>query len=144
MKPGKDFIGVGVGAHIINDKNQILLMKRNKNCRNKAGYWTIPGGRVELFQEVEEALKREIKEELGIDIEIIQLLSVTNDIIKEEEQHWVSPQFLCKITNGTPANLEPQKCDEIAWFDLDKIPEKITNTTADGLKHLRLLKENFR
>ena len=115
-------------------------MKRNKNCRNKAGYWTIPGGGVDFFENVEEALKREMKEELGIDIEIIQLLSVTNDIIKDESQHWVSPQFLCKIINGIPTNLEPHKCEEITWFDLDKVPEKITNTTADGLKHLKILK----
>ena len=140
MKKGKDFIGVGCGAHIINGNNQILLMKRNKNCRNKAGYWTIPGGGVDFFENVEEALKREMKEELGIDIEIIQLLSVTNDIIKDESQHWVSPQFLCKIINGIPTNLEPHKCEEITWFDLDKVPEKITNTTADGLKHLKILK----
>jgi len=93
-----------------------------------------------MFERVEDALRREIKEELGIEIEIIQMLSVTNDIIEEENQHWVSPQFLCKIVGGEPQNLEPHKCDEIKWFSLDKVPEKITNTSADGLARLHSLK----
>jgi ADP-ribose pyrophosphatase YjhB (NUDIX family) len=137
MEPGIDYVGVGCGAFIINEKNQLLLLKRNKKCRNKAGYWTIPGGRIEFFEKIEDALKREIKEELDIDIKIIKLLSVTNDIIKEENQHWVSPQFLCKIVKGTPKNLETDKCDEIKWFDINNMPDKLTNTTTDGLKHLK-------
>jgi ADP-ribose pyrophosphatase len=137
MQKGKDFIGVGCGAHIINDNNQILLLKRNENCRNKAGYWTIPGGGVEYSEKVEDALKRETKEELGIGIEILRLLSVTDDIIEEEGQHWISPQFLCKITTGEPKNLEPEKHDEMRWFDLDNLPDKITNTTKDGVGHLK-------
>ncbi|MBT5029747.1 NUDIX domain-containing protein [archaeon] len=137
MKRGIDFIGVGCGAHIINENNQILLIKRNKNCRNKANHWSIPGGGINFFEKIDEALKREIKEELGIDIQIIQLISITDDIIKEENQHWISPQFLCKIIKGTPINLEPHKCEEIRWFDLDKIPENITNTTKDGLNFIR-------
>lgn len=137
MIKGKDYIGVGCGAHILNENNQILLMKRNKNCRNKAGFWSIPGGGVRPFDTIEETLKREIKEELGVDIEIIRLISVTNDIIKEENQHWVSPQFLCRIIKGVPKNLEPHKSEEIKWFDLDNLPDKLTNTTIDGIKRLK-------
>jgi len=143
MKPDVDYIGVGCGAFILNEKNQILLSKRSKKSRNKAGYWTIPGGRVEFFEKVEDALKREIKEELGIDIKIIKLLSVTNDIINEENQHWISPQFLCKIVKGTPKNLEPKKCDEIKWFDIDNLPDKLTNTTMNGLKYLKIAYKNW-
>ena len=136
MKKGKDYIGVGCGAHILNDKKQILLMKRNSNCRNKVGYWGVPGGSINLFEKVEDGLKREIKEEVGIDIEIITLISFTDDIILDENQHWVSPQFLCKIIAGEIQNLEPHKCDDIQWFDLDKLPEKLMNTTKEGIKHL--------
>jgi len=137
MKKGKDFVGVSCGAHILNEKNQILLMKRTKECRNYAGYWSVPGGGVEFFEKVEDAVKREVREELGVEIEIIKLLSVTNDIIEDEGQHWVATQFQCKIVSGTPTNLEPDKCDELKWFDLDKIPEKITLVTADGVEHLK-------
>lgn len=131
MIPGKDFVGVGCGAVILNDKNQILLMKRGKECRNKAGFWTIPGGRVELFETFQDAIKREVLEEIGVEVQVIKLISLTDDIIKEEDQHWVSPQYLCKITNGEIKNMEPHKCDELKWFDLNDLPDKLTNTTMN-------------
>lgn len=130
-------IHVGCGAHILNEKNQILLMKRSKNCKNQVGCWTVPGGKVEYFETVEDAIKREVKEELGVDIEVIQLLSVTDDILPQENQHWVSPQFLCKIKSGVITNKEPHKCDDIQWFDIHEIPEKITLTTKDGTHKLK-------
>jgi 8-oxo-dGTP diphosphatase len=142
IKPGKDFIGVGVGAHIINDNNEILLLRRSKNCRNKVGYWTIPGGKVEFNESIADALKREIREEVDIDIDIIKLLCVTNDIITKENQHWVAPQFLCKIISGIPKNMEPEKHDEINWFSLNNLPEKITKTTSDGIESYLLNKDN--
>ena len=137
MKPGKDFIGVGCGAFILNEKGQVLMMKRNENCQNSAGYWSIPGGKVEFNERVEDAVVREIKEEIGVDIEVIKLISVTNDILKEEDQHWLASQFLCRIVGGQLQNLEPHKCDAIEWFDLDKVPEKLTNTTINALQNYR-------
>lgn len=138
MKPGKDYIGVGCGAILLNNKSQILLLKRSQKCRNKAGYWTIPGGKVEFNETVEKALKREIKEELSIDIEVKKLISLTNDIIPRENQHWVSSQHLCVIVSGKIQNLEPHKCQEIKWFDLNNLPDKLTNTTKNGIKNLKI------
>jgi 8-oxo-dGTP diphosphatase len=137
MKPGKDFIGIGCGAFILNEKRQVLMMKRNENCQNSAGHWTIPGGTVEFNKRVEDAVVREIKEEIGLDIEVIKLISVTNDIIKQEGQHWFASQFLCKIIGGELQNMEPHKCDSLEWFDLDSVPEKLTLTTQKALQTYR-------
>lgn len=141
MQGGIDCIGVGCGAHIVNEHNQILLQKRSKHCTNRTGFWSIPGGKVEFFETVEEALKREIQEELGVEIEIVRLLCVSDDIIKEERQHWVSPQYLCKIVKGVPTNREPQMCDEIQWFDLANLPSALTTPTLDGIRKWRKMKE---
>lgn len=46
MKPGKDYIGVGCGAVILNKNNEILLQLRNKAPEKE--YWSIPGGKVEM------------------------------------------------------------------------------------------------
>ena len=137
MQAGKDFIGVGCGAVILNEKNQVLLLKRSNTARNKPGHWTIPGGEVEFGERVEEALVREVKEEVGVRVEIIKLLSLTNDLIPEAEQHWVSNQFLCKIVEGIPENKEPGKHDELQWWDVHALPEKITNTTRGGIAQFR-------
>ena len=46
MKPGKDYIGVGCGAVIVNENNEILLQLRNKAPEKE--YWSIPSGKVEM------------------------------------------------------------------------------------------------
>lgn len=131
MKAGIDYIGVGCGALIINDKNETLLLRRGVKSRNQAGYWSKPGGTVEFGEKIEDAIKREIKEEFGVDITLIKFLGFTNHIMKEEGQHWLSVSYLAKIIDGEPKNLEPDKHDEIGWFSFDKLPEKLTQTTSE-------------
>ena len=63
MQIGKDYIGVGCGAFIINDQNELLLQQRNKSPEKE--YWSIPGGKVEMFETFDQAVKREVKEETG-------------------------------------------------------------------------------
>ncbi len=135
MIQGKDYIGVGCGAFIINDKGELLLQLRNKAPEKE--YWSIPGGRVELFETFEEAVKREVKEETGVEVEIISLLGICDHIIKNEERHWVSPSYLCKIVEGEPQILEPTKHLDVKWFSLDKLPEKITITTKDAIRNYK-------
>lgn len=141
MKKGVDYIGVGCGAFMFNEEGKLFLMKRNINCRNKAGFWSIPGGGVDYGERVQDALIREMKEELDIVIEVGRLLVVANDIISEENQHWISPQYICKIVGGKLKNMEPHKCEGFDWFDLESLPEKLTNTTLQGLEALK--NENF-
>jgi mutator protein MutT len=119
MKRGIDYIGVGVGACIVNDQGQIFLALRGQKAKNEKGKWEIPGGSVEFGETLENALKREIFEELGIEIEIVKLLDVCDHILKDEGQHWVSPTYICKITKGIPTVKEPEKCDGIGWFSID-------------------------
>lgn len=120
MRKGIDYIGVGVGAAIFNDEGKILLSLRGKEAKNEKGKWEIPGGSVEFGETFKKALKREIKEEIGVEIEIIKLLYICDHIIPEEHQHWVSPTFVCKITKGTPKVLEPKKCEKIGWFSIQE------------------------
>lgn len=139
MIQGKDYIGVGCGAFILNDKGQLLLQLRNKAPEKE--YWSIPGGRVELFETFENAVKREVKEETGAEVEVIRLLGICDHIIKSEERHWVSPSYLCKITEGEPKIMEPTKHLDMKWFSLDKLPEKITITTQDAVRNYKKLQE---
>ncbi len=127
MIQGKDYIGVGCGAFIVNDNNELLLQLRNKAPEKE--YWCIPGGRVELFEKMEDTVKREVMEETGVEIEIIDLLGICNHIVENENVHWMSPSFLCKIVKGVPEIKEPTKHLDLKWFKLDNLPEKLTITT---------------
>ena len=132
MKIGKDYIGVGVGAFIINENNQLLLQKRAVPAEKD--HWCIPGGRLEMFETLENAGIRETKEETDLDIEVIKMIGVCDHIIKEESAHWVATSFLCKIKSGVPKIMEPDKASDLRWFDLDKLPEKLTITTKKALR----------
>lgn len=82
----------------------------------------------------EDAVKREVKEECNIEINVEKLLGICDHIVKDENQHWVSPSFLCKITKGEPKIMEPSKHTDMQWFNLNALPEKLTITTQDAIK----------
>lgn len=122
MKEGKDYIGVGVGALIINDKQQVLLMHRPATARVEPDCWSKPGGAVAFGETRLEALTREIKEEIGCDIIHAYVLRVYDHILPKDGQHWLTTDFVAKIS-GEPTNMEPHKCDNVAWFDVHELPE---------------------
>src|SRR3989338_11686814 len=129
---GKDYIGVGCGALIVNDRGETLLLKRKS--RNEIGKWCKPGGTVEYGETVEDAVRREIKEEFGVEIELLEPLGFTNLFLPEEKEHWVAFHYLARIVKGEPKNMEPEKIEEIRWFPLDKLPENITQTTLEPVE----------
>ncbi len=133
LKKGKDYIGVGVGAIIV-EQDQVLLLKRLKDP--EAGCWSIAGGAVDFGETIEDAIKRELKEELAVDIEISTLLGVTNHILPEAETHWVSPVFLVEIVSGTPKIMEADKHSDLRWFKISRLPDNITLTTSSAVNFL--------
>jgi nucleoside triphosphatase len=77
-----------VGALIFNQEDKVLLLKSDK-WRNK---YVIPGGHIELGETMEDALRREVKEETGLDIYDIEFVSLQESIFDEafhEERHFM-------------------------------------------------------
>jgi len=139
LRKGKDCIGVGGGCLILNDKNEVLLIRRAGEVRNEAGYWSKPGGGIKLGEKVADAMAREMKEELDIEVEIIGMLPHTDHIItkqtNQDNQHWVAFNLIANIISGEPKNMEPHKCDKVGWFPMDKLSEKITQTTKEPVEN---------
>ena len=137
MQRGIDYIGVGVGAIIVDEGGRLFLARRGPAAKNERGLWEFPGGSVEFGETLAQALAREMREEYGIEIDVGPLLDVVDHILPEEGQHWVSPTFICTIYAGEPRIREPAKCAEIGWFDLDSIPDDLTQITRLNLRHYR-------
>ncbi len=138
MRKGIDYIGVGAGAVIIDDKGRLFLAKRGENARNEKHKWEFPGGAVEFGERLADALIREIREEYGFQISVERLLDVVDHIIPQERQHWVSPTFLCRIVSGTASILEPHKCEEIGWFLPEAIPlNELTIASRESFQSFR-------
>lgn len=106
------YIGVAV---IWNDRGQILIDKRRQSG-SMAGLWEFPGGKIEPGETVEACIKREIQEELGIEIEVGDRLMVVEHIYS---QFGVTlTVHHCHNAIGEP---QPIECDEVRWVNLDEL-----------------------
>jgi A/G-specific adenine glycosylase len=105
-------IGVGV---IWNDQKQILIDRRRAGGL-MGGLWEFPGGKIEAGETIEDCIKREIKEELAIDIEVGDRLIT----IEHNYSHFSVRLIVhhCRHLAGVPQTVE---CDEIRWVTLDEI-----------------------
>jgi 8-oxo-dGTP diphosphatase len=134
MKAGVDYIGVGVGAMVFNEKGEVFLAQRGEQAGNERGTWEFPGGKVDFGEKLADAVAREFLEEYGMVIEVGELLSVDDHILPEEGQHWVSPTFLAKHTSGKPEIKEAGKCSAIGWFRLDALPAPLSLVTQYNVR----------
>ena len=130
-KPGVDFIGVGVGVMVRNEKGEFLLGLRTENSRNEPGKWTFPGGCLDFGEKLFDCAKREAKEEAGIEVEVVRLLKVIDHILPGEKQHWVNPIVEAALLSGVPMVIEPHKMCKWKWFPLEKLPKNITVNNAE-------------
>ena len=113
----------------MNPHGHVLLMKRGPKAGNEVGAWMIPGGTVEFGETLRDAIMREVKEETGVEIEIDGHLPAYDHILKAEKQHWVTNVFPAHIKRGIPEIKEKDKCDEMNWFALDKLPTPLAEAT---------------
>jgi 8-oxo-dGTP diphosphatase len=135
MKKAIDYIGVSAGALIVNEKGELFLTKRSQRCKNQRGCWESPGGDVEYGETLVDAVRREVMEEYGVEIELIEQFPAADELLTKEKQHWVATTFLAKLKKGqTPTIMEPDKCDEIGWFPLDNLPSPLSVITKLDLK----------
>lgn len=123
---------VGVGAAILRD-GKLLLIRRKRSP--EAGFWSLPGGKVDPFETIADAARREIDEELGITLGALRLLCVVDHMADDE--HWVAPTFLAEAFVGEPAIREPEKHSEMGWFGLQALPSPLAQSVEAAVAALR-------
>lgn len=104
-------------------RGKILLLKR-QNTGYMDGKFHVPAGHLEGKEKIIEALIRESKEEVGIAIkpENARLVHIMHHLSNNER---MALFFEVKKWQGDIKNMEPEKCSEIRWFDLKKLPTNI-------------------
>lgn len=111
---------------IVNKQNQILWTIRG--IQPQKGYYDFPGGFVELGESLEQAVIREAKEELSVDVAIIAALGNIPDVYDQLEQPTLNFVYLVEIVAG---ELKPQDdVAELKWIDLDNPPSPIAFKNA--------------
>lgn len=138
-----EIIKVGLGIMIKKD-NRVLLGHRVINRKDTGGImepdtWTFPGGKQEYIETIFEGAKREVKEETNLDIDNLEVYSVSDDI--QPDRHFITIQIIANSFGGELKIMEPTKEDEWKWFDLDDLPENLYSPTR---KFIEKYKNNIR
>jgi ADP-ribose pyrophosphatase YjhB (NUDIX family) len=112
---------VGVGGVVIHRGRALLIRRGSKPLK---GEWSIPGGMLELGEELEAGVQRELKEETGLDVEPRECILVFDRIMREDKRvryHYVIVDYLCRRKRG---RLRPASdVVDARWVRLEDLPK---------------------
>ena len=117
-------IRIRVAALLI-ENGKILFIAHKKD---NAVYWLLPGGGVKSGESLEEALKRELKEELNISIKVKDVALICDSIAPDDSKHIVNICFFCSHNTGKYFLSKEQRLYDFGFFDVDAL-----------MKHLQIL-----
>ena len=118
----------GVGVMVVKD-HKVLLGLRHSDAEKASselhgeGTWTMPGGKVDWHQTIEESARRELEEETNLKAKSLRLISVTDEIV--HDNHFVTNGFICTDFEGDLKTMEPEEIVEWRWFSFSELPEKV-------------------
>ena len=129
-----------VGALIFNPEGKLFLMRSHK-WRDK---YVVPGGHIELGERIEDALKREVKEETGLDVTDVEFLCFQEFVYDEafwKRRHFIFFDYVCR-TDSTDVTLN-EEAEEYVWVSLEEALEMPIETYT-GVAIREYLRKNAR
>jgi mutator protein MutT len=93
---------VGIGA-LIFQRGRILMARRGKEPLKD--WWSLPGGAVETGETLDQAVRREVREETGLEVQPVRMFEIFERIMHDAEgtteYHYVLIDYVCRVTGGT-------------------------------------------
>lgn len=127
-------------VYLVLRKDDKILLARRCNTGFHDGDYSFPAGHVELGETMINAMLREAKEEIGIILKPTDLRLINVMHRKEPNEERINLFFTTNNWEGEPMIMEPDKCDDIKWFNVDSIPE---NTIPYIKKVLECMQANI-
>lgn len=126
---------ITAGGIILND-GKVLIVQRAANDDVLPGLWEVPSGKKEPLEKIEETCRREVKEESGIDVEIIKPVSAFNFVVEkpDETRDVTQVTFLVKPVGSAEVKLSSEH-QKFAWIKQNEIDNyNLSNETKDALR----------
>ena len=116
--------------------DKILLLRRF-NTGYEDGNYSIPAGHVDKEESVSDTLIREVKEEIDIDIDKtnIKLSHIMHRRSTKTNDERLDFFFTCKNWDGEVKNMEPHKCDDLNWCDVNQLPDNVIPYIQDAISN---------
>lgn len=124
MNIGFDYIGITTPFYCNDGHGKWLLHKRSTKCRDEHGRWDFGSGKLEFGLSLQENVLKEVLEEYGCKGKIQEQLPALS-IFREmngKPTHWVAIPFFVKVDPTEVKNNEPEKMEEMGWFDFKNLP----------------------
>ncbi|MBI4876604.1 MAG: NUDIX hydrolase [Acidobacteria bacterium] len=135
---------LGVGAVALR-RDQVLLIERGREPLE--GYWSLPGGVVEVGETLEQAVAREGKEETGLEVTPLALVEIFERLILDRrsrpEYHYVLIDFLCRARAGKPVAGDDVRRAE--WVSIKRLEQyRLTEGTLEVIRKALRRREELR
>lgn len=109
-----------VGAVIANNGKVLLIRRANLPYRD---FWDFPGGFLDFNEHPEIGLKREVSEELGVEVAVSRLVGLYMDFYRTPKESTLNIYYTCNVTKGEIAPQE--EVAEVRWFELTRLPKRL-------------------
>jgi mutator protein MutT len=111
---------VGVGALIFRRDRVLMAQRGHEPC---AGAWSLPGGAVEVGETLAEAIRREVREETGLEVRPVKIFEVFERMVRDArgrvEYHYVLADYVCRATGGELRAGDDAR--RVAWMTLREL-----------------------
>lgn len=128
MRKGFDYPGISVVALCHDGNDNYLLEHRSEKCRDEKGKWSnVGGGCLEAHESLEDAVRREIKEECGAEALLIEFLGYREVFrtVEDAPTHWIAFDYRVLIDPKEVSVCEPEMCLEHRWSRIGEFPEPL-------------------
>jgi 8-oxo-dGTP diphosphatase len=130
---------LGIGAVIV-DRGRVLLVRRATEPLK--GEWSVPGGVLELGEELRDGVRREVLEETGLDVEPGDVLDVFDSIFRDEQgrtqYHYVLVDYLCCRVSGEAR--AGSDVSAVRWVQENELPAMQLRDSIEQVARKGLLK----